>query len=45
MVTCYFACELYDPAIHVTRQEMLDKTEKDVDVQAKAKGPQLYILR
>ena len=26
--------ELYDPAIHVTRQEMLDKTGKDIDVQA-----------
>ena len=24
--------ELYDPAIHVTRQEMLDKTGKDIDV-------------
>ena len=36
--------ELYDPAIHVTRQEMLEKTGKDVDVQAKVEEPQLYIL-
>ena len=36
--------ELYDPAIHVTRQEMLEKTEKDVDVQATVEEPQLYIL-
>ena len=36
--------ELYDPAIHVTRQEMLDKTGKDVDVQATVEEPQLYIL-
>ena len=36
--------ELYDPAIHVTRQEMLDKTGKDIDVQATVEEPQLYIL-
>lgn len=36
--------ELYDPAIHVTRGEMLEKTGKDVDVQATVEGPQLYIL-
>ena len=36
--------ELYDPAIHVTRQEMLDKTGKDIDAQATVKEPQLYIL-
>ena len=36
--------ELYDPAIHVTRQEMLEKTGQDVDVQASVEEPQLYIL-
>ena len=36
--------ELYDPAIHVTRQEMLEKTGKDVDVQATVEEPQPYIL-
>ena len=36
--------ELYDPAIHVIRQEMLDKTGKDVDVQATVEELQLYIL-
>ena len=36
--------ELYDPAIHVTRKEILEKTGKDVDVQATVEEPQLYIL-
>ena len=36
--------ELYDPAIHVTKQEMLDKTGKDIDVQATVEETQLYIL-
>ena len=36
--------ELYDPAIHVTRKEKLEKTGKDVDVQATVEEPQLYIL-
>ena len=36
--------ELYDPAVHVTRQEMLDKIGKDIDVQATVEEPQLYIL-
>ena len=36
--------ELYDPAIHFTRQEMVDKTGKDIDIQATIEEPQLYIL-
>lgn len=36
--------ELYDPAIYVTRQGMLEMTGSDVDVQATVEEPQLYIL-
>ena len=36
--------KLYDPTIHVTRQEMLEKIGNDVDVQASVEEPQLYIL-
>ena len=36
--------ELYDPAIHFTRQEMVDKTGKDIEIQATIEEPQLYIL-
>ena len=36
--------ELYDPVIHMTRQEMLAKTGKNVDVQATVEEPQLCML-
>jgi len=36
--------ELYDPAIHFIRHEMIDKTGKDIDIQATIEEPQLYVL-
>ena len=36
--------ELYDSVIHVARQEILEMTGKDVEVQATIEEPQLYIL-
>ena len=36
--------ELYDPAIHLTRQEVLNITNKDIDVQASIEEPQVYML-
>ena len=42
MLFCFW--ELYDPAIHVTKQETLEKTGKDLDVQASVEEPELYIL-
>ena len=30
--------------IHFTQQEMIDKTGKDIDIQATVEEPQLYIL-
>lgn len=36
--------ELYDPAVHLTRQEVFLQTKQDIDVQATIEEPQLYIL-
>ena len=41
----FCARELYDPAaIHFTLPKMIDKTGKDIDIQATIEEPQLCIL-